>query len=318
MMVDLGTGSKIPAALLRFTLRRRRDAARGAVLRRRAATGRGMCLMALLLIGVGGSGCGGHAGRLRGSDEQFYYAQLQLERGKTLDAIEAFDQLRAAYPGSRFLDAAIFGTGRAYFGRGEYLVAATHFERVTNDFPNSDYRDDARFWLSRCYDKVSLPARLDQKYTLLAIDHYSQYVVEFPHGSRVEEARARLGAMRARLAEKETLIGEFYNHRHRYKASLLYLDRVFERYADTPLADRARVARARALAGLERNDEAQALLQEVLATAADEEQRAKAEEQLRKLTERLAEERAAGDAEEDAAEEQEEDGGSAGDAGELG
>lgn len=240
--------------------------------------GRFRGLVALLLMVV--SGCGGRSSRLRGSDEQFYYGQLKLEQDETLEAIEAFEQLRAAYPGSRYLDAAIFGTGRANFERDDYLVAATHFERLANDFPNSDYRAAARFWLARCYDEVALPARLDQKYTILAIDHYSLYLVEFGNAPHRDQAEARMQVLRTRMAEKDVLTGEFYNRRRKHEAALLFLDGVLDRYADTEISDRARLARAESLLGLGRDPEARDLLDNLSASARDEEIRKRAADRL--------------------------------------
>ncbi len=229
------------------------------------------------------AGCGGRSPRLRGSDEQFYHAQLLLEEGHTLEALEEFEQLRNAYPGSRYLDAAIFGTGRAHFERGDHLVAATHFQRLVDDFPNSEHRPAARFRLARCYDQMALPARLDQNYTILAVEQYSLCLIEFPDAEQRVVTLERLASLRARLAEKELLTGEFYNRRERYDAALLFLDQVLERYGDTPLADRARLARAEALVGLERQGEARPLFEALGATAADSRLRETALDRLREL-----------------------------------
>ncbi len=228
-------------------------------------------------------GCAGRSARLRGSDEQFYRAQLLLEDGHTLEAIEAFEQLRTAYPGSRYLDAAIFGIARAHFERGDHIVAATHFERVVRDFPSSIYRSGSRFNLARCYDEVSLPALLDQRYTILAVEQYSLYLVEFPEANDYDEAFERLESLRARLAEKEILTGEFYNRREKYDAALLFLEEALDRYGDTPLADRGDLARAEALIGVGRADEARALLRSLSERAAAPEFRVEAIERLREL-----------------------------------
>ncbi|MAE68902.1 MAG: hypothetical protein CME06_00375 [Gemmatimonadetes bacterium] len=228
-------------------------------------------------------GCAGRSPRLRGSDEQFYQAQLLLEEGHTLEAIEAFEQLRTAYPGSRYVDAAIYGIGRAHFERGDHIVAATHFERVVRDFPNSIYRPPARFKLARCYDQVSLPARLDQRYTILAVEQYSLYLVEFPDAKDRDPAFERLESLRARLAEKEILTAEFYNRRDKYEAALLFLDEALDRYRDTPLADRGELARSEALIGLGRTEEARTLLESLSETASDSEHRSTAIERLRVL-----------------------------------
>ena len=211
-----------------------------------------------LCVGIGA--CAGRSDRPQGSDELFYHAQLLLERSQYLDAIVAFEGFRDAHPGSRFVDGAIYGLGRAHYEEGEYLVASVHFGRIVDDFPDSAYRSAARYQLGRCFDALANDAALDQGYTLRAIEQYSLYQVEYPAGDDLAAVDIRMVILRNRLAEKEVRTGEFYLRRGRAEAALLYLDRVVERFEDTGLFQRARLARAQALVLLDRADEARKIL----------------------------------------------------------
>ena len=230
------------------------------------------------LLGV--AGCSVMQERQRGPDEQFYYAQLLLERGKHLESIAEYSHLRTAHPGSRYLDAAIFGTGRAHYEQEEYLVAATYFERIVDDFPSSAYRERTLYWVARAYEAISLPAQLDQEYTRMAIDHYTAYLMQNLDGAHAADVQDRIAVMRSRLAEKETLAGEFYLRRRRWAAALVYLDRVTEKFDDTHFFERAQLNRALALRGLARFDEATELLDLLRSEAIDGEVRERAEREL--------------------------------------
>lgn len=202
-------------------------------------TPRRRVLLAAALFALGA--CGGRGPILQqlGPDELYELGQRKMESRDWQDAIRAFEQLTARFPGDPRIEEVRFRIGEAYFGKKDYITAAAEFVRLASDYPSGEYADDARFRTCESYYALSPKPQLDQEYTLAAISHCEALIAYHPQSEYVERARERIETLHDKLARKVYLNGEYYYKRRALDSSILYYEallRDFPRSAYAPKA----------------------------------------------------------------------------------
>jgi outer membrane protein assembly factor BamD len=238
-------------------------------------------LVALLLAGAG---CGGalNETRRQGTPD-FQAAKAAYDQGNYLDAIPDLKAYVEQYPGTDRTDDALYYLGLSYIHEKDYALASAQFDRLLRDFPTSPLQADALLELARCDDLQSHRAPLDQTETERALTRYNQFVDQYPDHPRVGEAKARIQALRDRLAEKLLRVGRLYFKLRRYTAAEFYLRRVLTLYPDSKWAGEATVLLSSALERQGRKPEAVEMLKKVSPAPRDKEWKRKADERLRGL-----------------------------------
>ena len=244
------------------------------------------CLVALGLAAVlAVSGCSSVDRPLAPAtpQDQLRIAQLRYEHRDYAEAITLLLQYVQYHAQSPDLDQAHFLLGMTYVQRKEWPLAATEFNIITTDFPDSPRLPDAHYWLGKAYWEQTRPAAYDQDPTRRSIAQWTRFLNLYPDHPKAAEARDFLGQGRARLAEKAVKNGRLYVVLKQYKPAMIYFDEVVKDYSDTPWVDWARVGRAEALRGQKKVAEARVALEQALPQLKDGAARARAEEILKKL-----------------------------------
>ncbi len=181
-----------------------------------------------------GLGCGGSLREsTREGTPDFTAAKAEFDRTDYLDAIPDFKAYIEQYPGTDRTDDALYYLGLSYIHEKDYTLASAQFDRLLRDFPTSSLQADALFEQARCDDLQSHPAPLDQTETERALSRYNQFVDQYPEHPRVGEAKARIRALRDRLAEKLLRSGRLYRKLRKEKAAEYYLRRLLTEYPDS-------------------------------------------------------------------------------------
>jgi outer membrane protein assembly factor BamD len=234
---------------------------------------------ALLLIL---SGCGASLTEKRGGAANFDEGKAAYDRH---DYVEAELDLKAyveQYPGTDKTDDALYYLGLAYMKTKEYALGSSQFDRLTRDFPQSEYQPDAMFYLARCDDLDSRPAPLDQTETQRAIDRYRAFLDQFPENPHTKEAVTRRDALIDRLAEKRYRNGRLYLKLKQRPAAEIYLRGVLADYPESRWAGDSAVLLADILVDQGNKEEAIEVLRKV-PSAATSDAKAHAKDILRDL-----------------------------------
>lgn len=156
--------------------------------------------------------------------------------GDAIPLLDAFVQQHVADP--RAPDARMM-LGRAHMARREYITAATHFQRLVNDFPASPRQLDARFGICEAYNLLSPRPALDQEYTQTALLHCESISQYYPGTPQAAQAAALVDTLRLKLAQKVFQAGEYYFKRKAYDAAVVYFQEVVSEYPQTTVAPAA-------------------------------------------------------------------------------
>jgi outer membrane protein assembly factor BamD len=184
---------------------------------------------ALLLLW---NGCGAASlSEKRGGAANFESGKEAYDRHDYVEAALDFKSYVEQYPGTDKTDDALYYLGLSYMKTKEYALASSQFDRLTRDFPQSQFQPDGMFYLARCDDLESRPAPLDQTETQRAIDRYKAFLDLYPENSHAKEAWGRMNALTDRLAEKRFRNGRLYLKLKQRSAAAIYFQGVM---ADFP------------------------------------------------------------------------------------
>jgi len=99
-------------------------------------------------------------------------ARSEYESRHYSAAINLFEELLAEFPNNSYADNCQYWIGESYYGLGNYTKAITAFEKVFT-FPNSNKNDDAQLKLGMCYLRMNEKERAKEEFERL-INHYPQ------------------------------------------------------------------------------------------------------------------------------------------------
>ncbi len=198
------------------------------------------------------------------AEKRIELARVMFKNKDYVEAKTQYKILTLNNPGLQFIDEAQFFLGECHFNIKEYILAADEYSRLTRLYPKSSWVDDAYLKIALCNYKLSPKPALDQKYTKLAVFHFSAFIEDYPNSELVPEAERLLKICRTKLAEKEFKAGVLYRKLDINYAALVYFDSVLENYYDTKFARDALFLKGESLYELDRKIEADEAFKELI------------------------------------------------------
>ncbi len=100
------------------------------------------------------------------------------------DANDLIDELRLKLEKKRFK------TGEMFFNISDYLAAATTFETMIRDFPDTQYREEAMYMTIKAYYEFaynSVPQRQEERYQDV-LESYTAFARRYPESDYISDA----------------------------------------------------------------------------------------------------------------------------------
>lgn len=155
-------------------------------------------------------------------------------------AVEVYSMVIENQPFTANAARAQYQVGLCRYTNENYLEAAFDYRRVIEDYPGSDWVDEASYGLAMCYYDMSLPPDYDQTPSQLAIDAINSFESRYPGDERVAELREKQTEMQERIAQQQLLNARFYEKRRRFASAKIYYEALVEKYPDSEAAVEAR------------------------------------------------------------------------------
>ncbi len=191
--------------------------------------------LSLLLLSVIFTSCGDFNKILKSTDYEFKYKKAveYYEDGEYVHAGTLFQELVNIYRGTTRADKIYYYYAKSLIGQKDYLMAGHYFRTLVDEFPNSEYAEEAQFMTGYCSYLLSPNPRLDQKVTKDAIDALQLYINLYPFNDRVAEASRLIDELRNKLVYKSYLNAKLYYDFENYKAAVVALGNSLKDYPDS-------------------------------------------------------------------------------------
>ncbi len=149
--------------------------------------------------------------------------------------------------------------------------ARLRYRDFASRYPNDPDRDYALLMVGHTYTTRKLKPDRDLSSLLEAVNAYQQLLVLYPDSGYAEEAEARLGEVRAVLAEHEWLVASFYAKNKRWLGAQWRLEYLKENYPEYKNIDQVNEELDRIQSKLSaREEEIKKLMEEAQQKAADQ------------------------------------------------
>jgi outer membrane protein assembly factor BamD len=171
------------------------------------------------------------------NDALYRAATEEYSRGRWDNAVSAFEKLTTDLPArDTLLPRSHWYLARAHQEKGEWVLAATSFSRLTESFPDDTLADDAALEAARSYRKLWRKPTLDPTYGESALASYNTLLGLYPQSPLVPAAKKELSDLEEMFAQKNYLSGMYYLRRGGYDSGIIYFKDVLTRYPETPSA----------------------------------------------------------------------------------
>ncbi len=148
-------------------------------------------------------------------------------------SIEIFREITDKVPYSEYAPRAQYKQGTILMRLGRYDEARDAFQKVIDNYSDSEWATPAKYQLAIATYKSFPGADYDSSYLEEATERLDEFIAEHPEAQISFEAEEQLKELRDREAKKNFDIGEFYETQSQYKSAVIYYTKVVDNYPDT-------------------------------------------------------------------------------------
>lgn len=203
------------------------------------------------------------------------------ERGRTL-----LQQLVDSYPQSSLAPKARIAIADSHFAQNDEIhraQATVEYQAFISLYPFSESAAYAQFQLGMIkFRRIRIASR-DLTEARDAMKEFGKVVSEYPNSSYAEQAREKIKECRARLAEHELVIAEFYLKQKSYEAALTRLKTLLNEFPEFPEAGRVYYRMGECAEKLGKRDDAITYYQKAADATSSGEYGPRAKEKLKEL-----------------------------------
>ena len=202
------------------------------------------------------SACKSEFEKIRASgDTDLIYKQAEayFEQEEYLRAQSLYELIIPAFRGRPELEKVYFNYSYTYYHLAKYVMANYYFKNFASTFPNSSLREEADFMAAYSSYQMSPTYRLDQTYTLKAIEEFQTFANTYPTSQRVKEANRLIDEMRLKLEKKAFEEGLLYYDLRQYQAATVSFENLLKDFPETNNAEQIRYLIAKAAFELAEN-----------------------------------------------------------------
>ncbi len=154
-----------------------------------------------------------------------------LEEEDWFRAAEYFTQVRDNYPQSEYREEARLGLGDAQIGGGSavtYVSATAEFREFLSVYPTDPRADYAQFKLGLINFLQMRPPDRDQSFTKNAVADFEAFILRYPDSALMPEVQAHLRGARDRLGASEVIVGRYYYRNKWWPGAISRLEPIIE------------------------------------------------------------------------------------------
>ena len=114
-----------------------------------------------------------------------------------------------------------------------YQEARDEFEKVMNDYPESEWAKAAKYQIAVSDSKRSAEAPYDQKITQAAVKEFKEFAEHYPDAELSSQAKDQIQGLRDKEAESNFHIAQFYEKNKRYDSAKIYYQLIVDEFQNS-------------------------------------------------------------------------------------
>jgi outer membrane protein assembly factor BamD len=154
-------------------------------------------------------------------------------------AIEIFTKIVENSTYGPLAPAAQYKLGLVLKGLMRYYEAEEAFNKLTTNYPKSEWVAPAKFQLAACRAAASKGTEYDQGAAEEAKEKFEEFLEQHPDAVLSRDAQANIAQLREKEAESIYDVGKFYEKQKQYGSAKIYYEEVTNNYTDSPWAAKA-------------------------------------------------------------------------------
>lgn len=181
-------------------------------------------ISAFLTISIVFTSCSESFTRVQKSTDVNYKLSKAVEyynKKKYYQAIPLFEELMGLIKGDARAEDIYFKYSNAEFEEKNYIIAAYHFKRFVEVYPESPLAEEALYKYALSFAKQSPTSDLEQVNTERGIEAYQYFINTYPNSTRVALCNEQIDKMRKKLEVKALAVGDLYYKTENYRAAAL-------------------------------------------------------------------------------------------------
>jgi len=240
-------------------------------------------LLGLTLIG--GLGCSISKKEIKETAQDYYiFGTKVYQRGDYEQAQKIFQKLLNEYPDSDLRKEALLQLANSEYGNAEYDLARYHYLKYVELYPTEPEAEWALYRAGMCNFVRLRPDDRDQEYTREAIRDFEKLILTYPNGKLAREALDKILFCKSKLAAHELIIGLYYFKKGAYISAIQRFDNILTYYPHINFRDQVLFYKGEAFWREESFAKAEKIFKEFIHQYPDSPLRQRAEEYLAKLT----------------------------------
>jgi outer membrane protein assembly factor BamD len=164
---------------------------------------------------------------------------LTMVVGGDFDVIDVFRTVIKNAPYGEYAAPSQYKIGLYLHEKLLYQEARDEFEKVINDYPESEWAKAAKYQIALSDAKRSGNAQYDQAVTQTAVAEFKKFVENYPDAELSDKAEKHIKDLREKEAENNFVVAQFYEKQKNFKAAKIYYNVVVQDFKNTSLAQKA-------------------------------------------------------------------------------
>jgi outer membrane protein assembly factor BamD len=206
----------------------------------------------LIVLSLGAIGwatsCKSEFERIRASGDptaMYTKATDYYDKGEYQKAQALYELVISSYRGRKEAEDISYRYAYTYYHLGQYILAAYYFKNFVQTFGASTKREEADYMAAYSNYQLSPTFRLDQSYTVGAIEGFQVFVSTYPQSEKVAECNRLIDEMRKKLERKAYEEANLYFDLRNYQSAIQTYENLLKDYPETDNAERVRYMIAR-------------------------------------------------------------------------
>ena len=164
-----------------------------------------------------------------------FYDAKEYQKAQTL-----YELTIAPFRGTSEAEQIAYRYAYTYYYTGQYVLASYYFKNFATTYGASPLREEADFMTAYSNYELSPTYRLDQSYSVKAIEGFEEFANAYPESQRVNEANRLIDEMRAKMELKDFESAKLYMDIGRYEAAQRSFENVLKDYPETKRGEEIR------------------------------------------------------------------------------